>query len=187
TRTGVMTEQSGLDERLTAAENVVFTARMRGLSPQAATAQAHELLERFGIGPRANDRVQGFSTGQRKRVALARALLHEPEVLFLDEPTSGLDPEATRDVVELIATLAREHGRTIILCTHFLAEANRIADRMAVLQQGRLRAFGRPDELAAGLWQGLAVEVDLGATADERTIAGMLVVPGVISAEPAAS
>ena len=186
-RTGVLTEAAGLDDRLTAMENILATARIRGLSEADAQRRSMALLARFGMAEYHDQRCQGFSTGQRKRVALARALLHEPEVLFLDEPTSGLDPEATRDVVELIATLAREHGRTIILCTHFLAEANRIADRMAVLQQGRLRAFGRPDELAAGLWQGLAVEVDLGATADERTIAGMLVVPGVISAEPAAS
>ncbi|MBV9283791.1 MAG: ABC transporter ATP-binding protein, partial [Acidimicrobiia bacterium] len=143
-RTGVMTEQSGLDERLTARENVVFTARMRGLSTTAAGKHADELLERFGIADRANHRVQGFSTGQRKRVALARALLHEPEILFLDEPTAGLDPEATRDVLDLLATLAAEHGRTVLLCTHFLGEAGRLCQRMAVLHRGRLRAFGRP-------------------------------------------
>ena len=181
-RTGVMTEQSGLDERLTAAENVVFTARMRGLSQQAATKQAHDLLERFGIANRANDRVQGFSTGQRKRVALARALLHEPEILFLDEPTAGLDPEATRDVLDLLANLAAEHGRTVLLCTHFLGEAGRLCQRMAVLHRGRLRAFGRPDDLAATLWRGVPVELDLGAPADERTLAALRQGRGVISA-----
>ena len=98
---------------------------------------------------RANDKVQGFSTGQRKRLALARALLHDPEVLFLDEPTSGLDPAATRDVIDLIGSLAAEHGRTVVLCTHFLGEAGRLAHRMAVLHHGQLHAFGRPDELAA--------------------------------------
>ena len=104
-------------------------------------------------------------------MALARALLHEPEVLFLDEPTSGLDPEATRDVVNLIATLAREHGRTVLLCTHFLAEAGRLCHRMAVLQRGRLQAYGRPEELAAQLWPGLSVDLDLGGPADDRTLA----------------
>jgi len=181
-RTGVMTEQSGLDERLTARENVAFMARMRGLSPTAAVKQTDELLERFGIASRANDRVQGFSTGQRKRVALARALLHEPEILFLDEPTAGLDPEATRDVLDLLATLAAEHGRTVLLCTHFLGEAGRLCQRMAVLHRGRLRAFGRPDDLAARIWKGVPVELDLGAPADERTLAALRNSRGVISA-----
>jgi ABC-2 type transport system ATP-binding protein len=183
-RTGVMSEQSGLDERLTARENVVFSARMRGLSQAAATAQANELLERFGIGHRANDRVQGFSTGQRKRVALARALLHEPEVLFLDEPTAGLDPEATRDVLDLLNSLAAEHGRTVLLCTHFLGEAGRLCQRMAVLHRGHLRAFGRPDDLAAQLWKGVPVDLDLGSPADERTLAALRNGRGVIGAQP---
>jgi ABC-2 type transport system ATP-binding protein len=185
-RTGVMTEQSGLDERLTALENVVFTARMRGLSAAAATKQATDLLERFGIADRANDRVQGFSTGQRKRVALARALLHQPEILFLDEPTAGLDPEATRDVLDLLASLAAEQGRTVLLCTHFLAEAGRLCQRMAVLHRGRLRAFGRPDDLAANIWRGVPVELDLGAPADERTLAALRNGRGVISAKATA-
>ncbi|MCU1463393.1 MAG: putative transporter ATP-binding protein [Acidimicrobiales bacterium] len=184
--TGVLTESAGLDDRLTAMENLVAVAQIRGMTNSEGRRRGLALLDRFGMAEYADRRCQGFSTGQRKRVALARALLHDPEVLFLDEPTSGLDPEATRDVVDLIASLARERGRTVILCTHFLAEANRIADRMAVLQHGRLRAFGRPDDLAAELWQGLAVDLDFGVTADERAIAAILTVQGVLSAEHAA-
>src|SRR5207302_2314102 len=144
----------------------VSAARIRGMEPGPARARAAEVLERFDIANRANDRVQGFSTGQRKRVALARALLHDPEILFLDEPTAGLDPEATRDVLDLLASLAAEHGRTVLLCTHFLGEAGRLCQRMAVLHRGRLRAFGRPDDLAARIWRGVPVELDLGAPAD---------------------
>jgi ABC-2 type transport system ATP-binding protein len=186
-RTGVMTEQSGLDDRLTAVENVAFMARMRGLAPTAAHNQALGLLDRFGIANRADDRVQGFSTGQRKRVALARALLHEPEILFLDEPTAGLDPEATRDVLDLLATLAAEHGRTVLLCTHFLGEAGRLCQRMAVLHRGRLRAFGRPDDLARSIWRGVPVELDLGAPADERTLAALRNGRGVLDANATAT
>src|SRR5690606_23699854 len=131
----------GLDERLTARENLELTARMRGIDRRVAAARSAELIERFGIGSWADRTVQGTSTGQRKRLALARALLHDPEVLFLDEPTSGLDPAATRDVIELIGSLASEHGRTVVLCTHFLGEAGRLADRMAVLAHGVLHAF----------------------------------------------
>jgi len=186
-RTGVLTEGAGLDDRLTARENVVFTARIRGMAAGVAGRRADELLERFGMASDADRRVQGLSTGQRRRVALARALLHDPEVLFLDEPTSGLDPEATRAVIELIASLAREQGRTIVLCTHFLAEAGRVCQRMAVLHEGRLRAHGRPDDLAAELWPGLPVDVDLAGPADAVTVASLRGVRGVTTADASAT
>ena len=183
-RTGVLTENAGLDERLTARENLLFAARIRGFNRVDAERKTEELFGRFGMTDRANDQVQGFSTGQRKRLALARALLHDPEVLFLDEPTSGLDPTATRDVVELIGSLATEHGRTVIVCTHFLGEAGRLAHRMAVLHRGRLQAFGRPDELAATLWDGLEADLDLGGTIDERALELVRSVDGVTNAAP---
>jgi ABC-2 type transport system ATP-binding protein len=181
-RTGVLTENAGLDERLTARENLLFAARIRGLGYGDAERRTDELLGRFGMMDRANDQVQGFSTGQRKRLALARALLHDPEVLVLAEPPSGLDPAATRDVVELIGSLATEHGRTVIVCTHFLGEAGRLAHRMAVLHRGRLQAFGRPDELAADLWDGLEADVDLGGPIDERILAFVHELDGVTNA-----
>jgi ABC-2 type transport system ATP-binding protein len=169
-RTGVLTEQAGLDERLTARENLLITARIRHLGPSAA-GRAEALLERFGMAARADDLVRGFSTGQRKRVALARALLHEPDVLFLDEPTSGLDPEAIRDVLDLIAELAAE-GRTIVLCTHFLGEADRLAHRMAVMLNGKVQAFGTTADLAAAMWHGTAVNLEV--RPDQVEIAGAL-------------
>jgi len=179
-RTGVLTEHAGLDERLTARENLVLTGRMRGLDRAWVERRTDDLLERFGMADRARIPVQGTSTGQRKRLALARALLHDPEVLFLDEPTSGLDPAATRDVIDLIGSLATEHGRTIILATHFLGEAGRLADRMAVLHRGVLHAFGRPTEIAAGLWQGVDAELDLGGPADAATADALRATPGVL-------
>jgi ABC-2 type transport system ATP-binding protein len=179
-RTGVLTENAGLDERLTARENLLFTARVRGMGRAASRVKADELLERFGMADKANLMVQGFSTGQRKRLALARALLHDPDVLFLDEPTSGLDPAATRDVVDLIASLAQDHGRTVILCTHFLGEAGRLAHRMAVLHLGKLRAFGRPEELAAELWDGIEADLDLDGPAESRMLDAIRAVRGVL-------
>ena len=173
-RTGVLTENAGLDDRLTTRENLEFTARLRGLSRADARTRVEAMLERFGMAERADDLTQGFSTGQRKRVALARALLHDPQVLFLDEPTSGLDPAGTRDVIDLIQTLAGE-GRTIIL-----GEAGRLADRMAVLHRGRLRAFGRPDVLAADLWEGMEATIDLGAPAAADVAATVGAVGGVL-------
>jgi ABC-2 type transport system ATP-binding protein len=184
-RTGVLTENAGLDDRLSAFENLLFAARIRGMPAGEAARRAAAMLERFGMAERAHAPVQGLSTGQRKRVALGRALLHEPEVLFLDEPTSGLDPEASRDVLALIATLAREHGRTVVVCTHFLAEAGRLADRMAVLHRGRLRAFGRPEDLGRELWPGLGVDLDLGGPADASLLGALAAVPGVLHAATA--
>lgn len=169
-RTGVLTENAGLDERFTALENLEFVGRLRGMSEPEARARGGALLERFGMSHRADIKVQGFSTGQRKRVALARALMHDPELLFLDEPTSGLDPAATRDVVEHIGSLATEHGRTVVLCTHFLGEAGKLATRMAVLFRGVLHAFGTPEQLAADLWSSFEVRIDLGEPATTEVI-----------------
>jgi ABC-2 type transport system ATP-binding protein len=183
-RTGVLTENAGLDDRLTARENLLFTARIRGFSRDEAEHRVAEVLGQFAMSDLAGQRCHGFSTGQRKRVALARALLHDPDVLFLDEPTSGLDPSATREVVDLIARLATEEGRTVILCTHFLGEAGRLADRMAVLNRGKLVVFGRPDDIAAGLWPGLDVDVDLDGPAGPEVVAAVRDLPGVIDARP---
>jgi ABC-2 type transport system ATP-binding protein len=183
-RTGVLTENAGLDERLSARENLEFTGRVRGMSAGATRTRVDALLERFGMADKSDEPVQGFSTGERKRIALARALLHDPDVLFLDEPTSGLDPAATRDVVDLIGGLATDHGRAVVLCTHFLGEAGRLAHRMAVLHKGNLKAFGRPQELASKLWDSLDADLDLGAAADERTIASITHLDGVVGAAP---
>jgi ABC-2 type transport system ATP-binding protein len=184
-RTGVLTEVAGLDERLTAKENLEFSARARGLPGAEASKRAMELLDQFGMAERAEVRVQGFSTGQRKRVALARALLHDPELLFLDEPTSGLDPTATRQVLELIESLAAR-GRTVVLCTHFLAEAGKLADRVAILHRGRLRAAGTTAEIAARMWEGLPVDLDLGRRAHDGLLDAVRAVEGVRSAEASA-
>jgi ABC-2 type transport system ATP-binding protein len=182
-RTGVLTEHAGLDDRLSARENLRYAAMIRGLTGPVVDARIADLLDRFGMGERADRPVRGASTGQRKRLGLARSLLHDPDVLFLDEPTSGLDPSATRDVVELIGSLATEHGRTIVLATHFLGEAGRLADRMAVLDRGELIAFGRPADLAAQLWDGLEVVVDLGGPAAPEVVDALRGVPGVLAAD----
>ena len=181
-RTGVVTENAGLDDRLTCRENLEYVARLRGFGPEATRRRVGDLLERFGMADRGDDLTGGFSTGQRKRVALARALLHDPEVLFLDEPTSGLDPAGTRSVVELITDLAGE-GRTVVLATHFLGEAGRLADHVAVLHRGRLRAYGTPSGLAAGLWQGVGARLDLGGpvpAADQEALAAVRGVQAVL-------
>ncbi|MFT7607868.1 MAG: ABC-2 type transport system ATP-binding protein [Candidatus Aldehydirespiratoraceae bacterium] len=181
--TGVLTENAGLDDRLTARENLEYTARMRGMTIAEARRRVGDHLDRFAMNEMADLRTVGSSTGQRKRLALARALLHEPEILFLDEPTSGLDPAATREVTDLIGTLAREEGRTVLLATHFLGEAGRVADRMAVLDRGRLRAIGKPDALAAELWDGVPADIDLGGPVSQAVLDFIESISGVLRAE----
>jgi ABC-2 type transport system ATP-binding protein len=182
-RTGVLTEAGGLDDRLTLTENLFTHARIRGMKASDAKQRSGELLERFGMSGLADRQAQGLSTGERKRVALARALLHRPEVLFLDEPTSGLDPAATRDVLDMIAGLAGDEGATVVLCTHFLAEAARLCRRVAILEAGRLLAFGPPARLAAELWSGLPVDVEMGGRPDDERLDRLRGVRGVTSVQ----
>ena len=183
-RTGVLTEAGGLDDRLTITDNIVTHARIRGIPMEDARSRTAELLRRFGMHDQSDRLAQGLSTGERKRVALARALLHRPEVLFLDEPTSGLDPAATRDVLDLIGTLAADEGATVVLCTHFLVEAARLCRRVAIIERGKQLAFGAPTELAARMWQGLRVEVEIGVPADANLLWNVTAVPGVTDAQP---
>lgn len=161
-RTGVLTENPANDERLTARENLKFYADLYNIPEEQVESRLDELFEVFELQDRADERVGGYSKGMKQRLALARALLHQPEILFLDEPTSGLDPVATRRVHNLITQL-RSEGRTIFLCTHNLIEAQRLCDRVAVLEHGRLLALGTPAELGRrlGRRQILEIEVDL--------------------------
>lgn len=167
-RTGVLTENSALDDRLTALENITFHARIRGMSRGDSAKRGIELLEQLGMADRTHSVVQGFSTGQKKRVSLARSLIHRPDVLFLDEPTSGLDPQATRDVLDLLAGEAREDGRTVLLATHFLPEAGRLANRMAVMNKGTVLAFGTTEQIAAEFWDGFPVTFNFGTDTENQ-------------------
>uniref|UniRef100_A0A7C1X581 ABC transporter ATP-binding protein n=1 Tax=Thermomicrobium roseum TaxID=500 RepID=A0A7C1X581_THERO len=160
-RTGVVGESPGLDERLTARELLQVFADLYDV-PRAVQAQRiAALLEQFGLAEVADRRVATYSAGMRQRLALARCLLHDPELLLLDEPTATLDPVAAHHVRELIAERRRE-GRTILLATHNLDEAERLCDRVVILERGRVLVEGHPQELAAalGVPAQLAVEVE---------------------------
>lgn len=160
-RTGVVGEQVGLDERLTAREILTFFADLYDVPPAVQRQRIPLLLEQFGLADVADRRVATFSAGMRQRLALARCLLHDPELLLLDEPTTALDPVAAHQVRELIAERRRE-GRTILLATHNLDEAERLCDRVIILERGRVLVEGPPRELAAalGVPAQLSLEVD---------------------------
>ncbi len=170
-RTGVLTETPSLDERLTARQNLSFYARLFGLDGRRARARVDEVLGQFQLSDRASDRASGFSRGMKQRLALARALLHDPEILFLDEPTAALDPIAARDVHELVRGTAGKEARTVIISTHNLVEAQRLCDRVIILREGRLVAEGSPRDLVRRLGSPTSVELEVAAADRQRAIA----------------
>ena len=147
---GILTETPGLYDRLSPAQNLTYFARLYDLDASRAAAQVEKYLHLLDLWDRRDDAVGTFSKGMRQKLAIARALLHEPAVVFLDEPTAGLDPEAARTVREFIKGL-RAEGRTIFLTTHNLPEADELCDTVAVFQR-RLLRLGAPSELRASLF-----------------------------------
>jgi len=170
---GVLTETPGLYERLDALANLAFFARLYGV--EDVQAQVRKYLTMLGLWERRNELVGNFSKGMRQKLAIARALLHEPPLLFLDEPTGGLDPEAARVVRDFIEEL-RGEGRTIFVCTHNLDEADRLCDRIGVIKR-RLIRVDTPARLRASLY-GTSVLIRLRAIAPEY-VAAVKVLPFV--------
>jgi ABC-2 type transport system ATP-binding protein len=160
-QTGVLTESSVLYEALTARENLQVFGDLFGVPEDKLPKRVQDVLKEFDLAERQDDKVGAFSKGMKQRLAIARALLHEPALLFLDEPTSGLDPAAARMVTGMIQQLSRAEGRTIFMCTHNLAEAQRLCDQVGIIDRGVLKAIGTPRELARQLFRGIQVEVDL--------------------------
>jgi ABC-2 type transport system ATP-binding protein len=153
---GILTETPGLYERLSAWQNLLFFAELYDLSAERAASQIERYLRLLDLWDRRDDKVGGFSKGMRQKLAIARALLHEPQVIFLDEPTAGLDPEAARVVRDFIKHL-RTEGRTIFLTTHNLPEADELCDTIGVFRS-RLLRLGTPATLRAGMF-GMGTQV----------------------------
>jgi ABC-2 type transport system ATP-binding protein len=147
---GILTEQPGLYERQSAEDNLLFFATLFGLSPAVARAQTERYLRLMGLWDRRTEAVATFSRGMKQKMAIARAAIHEPRIIFLDEPTTGLDPDAARTVREFI-TQIRGEGRTVFLCTHNLDEADRLCDRIAFFRRTVIR-IDTPADLRAELY-----------------------------------
>jgi ABC-2 type transport system ATP-binding protein len=147
---GLTTEGLGLYEQFRALDYLLWFARLYRIPRAQAENDARALLTRAGLWERRGDRLGTFSKGMRQKVNIIRALLHRPAVVFLDEPTSGLDVEAAMAVREQILELRRDRGTTFVICTHNLPEAERLCDRLAVIQGGRILAVGEPAALKAG-------------------------------------
>ncbi len=159
---GVVAQGSGVDVQATGRENLRLQGQIYGMRGRQLETRVSELLERFGLADAADRIARGYSGGMQRRLDIAMALVHDPQVLFLDEPTTGLDPEVRADMWDEISTLAREHGKTVLLTTHYLEEADQLASQLAIVDRGAVVARGTPEELKREL-RGDAVEIDLAA------------------------
>ncbi len=180
-QTGVLTETPSLDERLSARVNLSLYADLYGVPKAAVKQRVTELLAAFDLTERADDKVGEFSKGMKQRLALARTMLHEPSLIFLDEPTAALDPLAARQVHEMILRTAQE-GRTVFINTHNLVEAQRLCDRVGVMEHGRLVALGTPHELARRLVRNLSVEFEVAPASVPHAVQALAVMPGIARA-----
>ena len=174
---GYVAQDSGVDREATGRENLLLQGRIHGMSGAPLRARVDELLELVGLTEAADRVASGYSGGMKRRLDIAMGLVHGPRVLFLDEPTTGLDPEARAAMWVEVERLAQQESLTILLTTHYLEEADRLAQRVAIVSQGRIVVDGTPDELKRRL-QGESVTVELQETNGrmmdaERVVAGI--------------
>jgi len=181
-RCGIVSAKPALYDRLSGRDNLLYSAELYGLGRREAAALAiEEAAARFGIEHALEQQVGGYSTGMKTRLALARAVLHGPDLLLFDEPTSGLDPESSHAVLELIRTMTAT-GATVVMCTHLLLEAEGLADQVVVLDAGRDLVHGTPLELSRRYWPHAVVRID--ATDRAAAAAAIHLADGVIAVEP---
>ena len=157
---GYVPQESGIDREATGRENLMLQGRIYGMRGPELKRRVDELLELVGLADAADRIVRGYSGGMKRRLDVGLGLVHRPSALFLDEPTTGLDPEARVAMWEEVQRLAAQESLTILLTTHYLEEADQLADRLAIVSRGRIIVEGTPEELKRGL-QGELVTVEL--------------------------
>src|SRR3954453_19750129 len=157
---GVVAQRSSIDREATGRENLRLQGQVHGMRGRQLEARSSELLERFGLSDAADRIARGYSGGMERQLDIAMALVHRPSVLFLDEPTTGLDPEVRADMWREIERLSGDQGITVLLTTHYLEEADRLAKQLAIVDRGTVVARGTPENLKTDL-RGAAVMVEL--------------------------
>jgi ABC-2 type transport system ATP-binding protein len=172
---GVVAQKHGLDPEATGRENLVLQGECHGITGADLRGRVADALERFGLADAADRQAKTYSGGMQRRLDLAMGLIHRPRVLFLDEPTTGLDPEVRADIWREIERLAREELMTILLTTHYLDEADRLASRLAIVDRGRIVAEGSPHQLKSEL-EGDRIQIEL---VDEHEAAARTALAGV--------
>jgi len=172
---GYVPQSSGVDRDATGRENLMLQGRVQGMGGRRLEARVKELLELLGLADAADRVVRGYSGGMKRRLDVGLGLVHRPQVLFLDEPTTGLDPEARASMWDELERLAEGESLTILLTTHYMEEADQLADRLAIVSRGRVVVEGTPEELKRSL-RGEAVEVELsdGRAADAEAVVAAL-------------
>src|SRR5664279_231218 len=180
-RIGVVPQRPNPDSSLNVRANLVFHAAYFGIARSIANSRARALLEKLGIAERSEAKVMQLSGGQQQRLMIARALIHEPRVIFLDEPTVGIDPQARLDLWTILRDL-HSQGRTIVMTTHHMEEADKLCDRLAIVDQGKLLAIDTPEALKARAPGGTMIELVLDGSG-EALMRDIRAVPGVSSAE----
>jgi ABC-2 type transport system ATP-binding protein len=175
---GVVGQKHGADPEATGRENLVLQGEFYGLTGRELKQRVAHSLERFGLVDAAGRQVRTYSGGMQRRLEIAMGLLHRPQVLFLDEPTTGLDPEARVQMWREIERLAAEEQITILLTTHYLEEADRLASMLAIIDRGKVVARGTPNELKSEL-HGDAIQVELADAGDSRASAALGRVAGL--------
>jgi ABC-2 type transport system ATP-binding protein len=175
---GVALQEAGLDALATGRELLGLQARLYGLSGSEAARRAGDLLELVGLQEAADRQIKTYSGGMKRRLDLASALVHGPRILFLDEPTEGLDPASRAAVWQEVQRLNKEHGMTVFLTTHYLEEADRLADRLAIIDHGEIVAEGSPADLKAGIGGGV-VYITVGADFAEEACAVLSRIEGL--------
>ena len=177
-RCGVVSAKPSLYDRLSGWDNLRYAAELYGLG-RHVDGRIRESAGTFGIDDALDHQVGGYSTGMKTRLALTRAILHDPDLLLLDEPTSGLDPESALAVLELIGEMTGA-GQTVLMCTHLLLEAEGLADEIIILQQGTNLVAGRPSELARQYWPTPVVRI---SSVQARSLDRLANAPGVVDYE----
>jgi ABC-2 type transport system ATP-binding protein len=173
---GILTEVPGLYARLTPLEYLEFFASVQNVPASRRPARIEEVLRLVDMWDRRRSVMRAFSKGMQQRVAIARTLLHDPEVLFFDEPTAALDPEAAKRVRDHLRELAAERHRTVLLCTHNLTEAEQLCRRLSIVHRGKQIAEGTPQQLRAGLRHAMSLRV---ARVSPQLLTRLRGVPGI--------
>jgi ABC-2 type transport system ATP-binding protein len=170
---GAALQEAALDPLLTGREHMRLQTALQGVAKAERRARGDALLERVGLSDAADRKVRGYSGGMKRRLDLALALVHHPRILFLDEPTTGLDPQSRSDMWQEVAHLARDDGVTVFLTTQYLEEADVLADRVAIIDHGRIVACGTPEELKAEIGRP-SLEVQPAERDDREAVAAVL-------------
>jgi ABC-2 type transport system ATP-binding protein len=178
-RIGVVPQVNNLDRSLTAREILVFHAEYFGIPRHQREQHAIDLLKRFELADRADEKVTGFSGGMVQRLKIARALMHDPAILFLDEPTTGLDPQSRRMMWDLLTEL-NQKGLTVLLTTHYMEEADQLCGRAAIIDHGKVLALDSPAQLKRLVPGGYLVQLQVRGEVPESFTTGVQSLPGVV-------